>query len=654
MLVGGEVGGVGAGGESAAPAGRGAVRRRRHPPQPSEFDDFLSEIAATVAQQVDAWRGKVTAAVLRWQGEGFRTAQLEALLAQEMVNDPERVLREFEEDVVRLQHMQAEAAALAPELAGSAAFRDPANLDAAEEALRQAREEGAPPPAPSPLWRLDDLVETAANRVVLEAVRAVAAEPGQPVQPARPRRRAGGRQDPPAARDRQRARRARRAGGVPQRAGVHRRADRGHRPRRDRRLAGALPPGDRVPARRRPPHRRQGPDAGRAVRALQRADRRRPAARVHVGGAAGRADRRRAAAALAPRGRAGGRAVRRPMPPCGSACCCAISSPSSARPTPSSRRTSPRAPPTPIRAAQALLQRVLEAASDKGVTPSAALRPRGDRRSGPGAGGAQASRRPLERPRRRRRERDPEPGEDGVGVARGGRARDRGVALMAIKGSLKEASLPDVIQLLFLGRRTGCLALADRHNFGTIYFEEGHIIYAAIVNRRDRLGDILVRSGRITQEQLQDADRGAGRRPRAQARRDPRRARRPAARGARELHPAADRGGGVLPVHLDLGDVQLRGGRPAGARGLPRPHQPRVPAARGRAAGGRVEPDREEDPVVRPDLLGGSGSHRRVGARRCRPSSSASCRCSTARATCRRSSRSPAWWSSRSGRRSTA
>ena len=46
---------------------------------------------------------------------------------------------------------------------------------------------------------------------------------------------------------------------------------------------------------------------------------------------------------------------------------------------------------------------------------------------------------------------------------------------MAIKGSLKEASLPDVIQLLFLGRRTGCLALADRHNFGTIYFDEGQI-----------------------------------------------------------------------------------------------------------------------------------------------------------------------------------
>jgi tetratricopeptide (TPR) repeat protein len=87
------------------------------------------------------------------------------------------------------------------------------------------------------------------------------------------------------------------------------------------------------------------------------------------------------------------------------------------------------------------------------------------------------------------------------------------VALMAIKGSLKEASLPDVIQLLFLGRRTGCLALADRHNFGTIYFDEGNIVYAAIVNRRDRLGDLLVRSGRITADQLREAvDRQGGER----------------------------------------------------------------------------------------------------------------------------------------------
>lgn len=178
MLVGGEI-------EAPEPAPVAPAPAATPLPSdaPSEFDDFLSEIAATVAQQVDSWRGKVTAAVLRWQGEGFRTAQLEALLVQEMVNDPERALREFEEDAQRLQFMQAEAAALAPELAGSAAFRDPSNLAAAEEALRQAREEGAPPPAPSPLWRLDTVVETAANHVVLEAVRAVAKEPGSRYNP---------------------------------------------------------------------------------------------------------------------------------------------------------------------------------------------------------------------------------------------------------------------------------------------------------------------------------------------------------------------------------------------------------------------------------------------------------------------------------------
>src|SRR5438309_282591 len=73
---------------------------------------------------------------------------------------------------------------------------------------------------------------------------------------------------------------------------------------------------------------------------------------------------------------------------------------------------------------------------------------------------------------------------------------------MAIKGSLKEASLPDVLQLLALGQKTGCLSIADRSNFGYIYFEKGRICYASIVNRRDRLGDILAKHARITEEPL--------------------------------------------------------------------------------------------------------------------------------------------------------
>jgi tetratricopeptide (TPR) repeat protein len=76
---------------------------------------------------------------------------------------------------------------------------------------------------------------------------------------------------------------------------------------------------------------------------------------------------------------------------------------------------------------------------------------------------------------------------------------------MAIKGSLREASLPDVLQLLSMGKKTGCLSVADRSNFGYIFFDQGLITYASIVNRRDRLGDILVKNALISQEQLEEA-----------------------------------------------------------------------------------------------------------------------------------------------------
>ena len=76
---------------------------------------------------------------------------------------------------------------------------------------------------------------------------------------------------------------------------------------------------------------------------------------------------------------------------------------------------------------------------------------------------------------------------------------------MAIKGSLKEASPPDVLQLLSMGKKTGCLAVTHRNNFGYVYFDKGLISYASIVNRRDRIGDILVKAGAITQAQLDAA-----------------------------------------------------------------------------------------------------------------------------------------------------
>jgi tetratricopeptide (TPR) repeat protein len=54
---------------------------------------------------------------------------------------------------------------------------------------------------------------------------------------------------------------------------------------------------------------------------------------------------------------------------------------------------------------------------------------------------------------------------------------------VAIKGSLKEASLPDVLQLLSMGKKSGCLGLSFHDSFGQIYFDGGRICHASIVNR---------------------------------------------------------------------------------------------------------------------------------------------------------------------------
>ncbi len=76
---------------------------------------------------------------------------------------------------------------------------------------------------------------------------------------------------------------------------------------------------------------------------------------------------------------------------------------------------------------------------------------------------------------------------------------------MAIEGSLADVSLADICQLLSLGRKTGCLTITDRSNFGYVYFKAGRVIYASVLNRPDRLGELLVKNGVIHREDLSKA-----------------------------------------------------------------------------------------------------------------------------------------------------
>jgi hypothetical protein len=78
---------------------------------------------------------------------------------------------------------------------------------------------------------------------------------------------------------------------------------------------------------------------------------------------------------------------------------------------------------------------------------------------------------------------------------------------MAIEGPLRELGIHDVFQLLDLSRKTGVLRVTSelRHNAGTIYFEDGSVIYAEIRSNPHPLGGLLLRSGKITEADLERA-----------------------------------------------------------------------------------------------------------------------------------------------------
>ncbi len=148
-----------------------------------EFGAFLSEISGALARQVDAWRGRVAEAAMRWQGEGYRTERLQRLLEGEATVDPDAALRDYEEDLAELQRLEAEVLELDPGIASHPVFRDPDRVIEARDQLDRAREGMSPPPGPAPIWRLEDFVDAAGTRLAVRSVRAVLEAPGEQYNP---------------------------------------------------------------------------------------------------------------------------------------------------------------------------------------------------------------------------------------------------------------------------------------------------------------------------------------------------------------------------------------------------------------------------------------------------------------------------------------
>ncbi len=78
---------------------------------------------------------------------------------------------------------------------------------------------------------------------------------------------------------------------------------------------------------------------------------------------------------------------------------------------------------------------------------------------------------------------------------------------MALEGTIKDFGLADILQLIGLQRKTGFLTLDNGADTVTVKFLDGAVVGADTRQRNleDLLGSVLVRTGRITQPQLQEA-----------------------------------------------------------------------------------------------------------------------------------------------------
>ncbi len=78
---------------------------------------------------------------------------------------------------------------------------------------------------------------------------------------------------------------------------------------------------------------------------------------------------------------------------------------------------------------------------------------------------------------------------------------------MALAGTLKDFSLADIFQLIALQKKTGYLTLKSQTEVVTVTFNDGSVVGADSLHKRleDRLGHVLVKSGRISKEELTKA-----------------------------------------------------------------------------------------------------------------------------------------------------
>src|SRR5215216_4913017 len=81
---------------------------------------------------------------------------------------------------------------------------------------------------------------------------------------------------------------------------------------------------------------------------------------------------------------------------------------------------------------------------------------------------------------------------------------------MKLQGSLAERDVPDLIQALHESRFTGVLTLTHMGVGRRVIVQEGRLVFATSTDPDDRMGELLLRQGRLTLRQYVQAGKAIG------------------------------------------------------------------------------------------------------------------------------------------------
>lgn len=76
---------------------------------------------------------------------------------------------------------------------------------------------------------------------------------------------------------------------------------------------------------------------------------------------------------------------------------------------------------------------------------------------------------------------------------------------LASSGNIQDAPLPAVFEELGARKFTGTLVVRSDDAEKTVHLKEGQIVFATSTDSNDRLGEILIKAGKLTREHLETA-----------------------------------------------------------------------------------------------------------------------------------------------------